>query len=197
MKKNSPAVVTVILFIGFIAGISCSSGSPKTENTDKTEIKKVSADWKITSPAFDDGEYIPDKYTCEGKNVSPPLKWTDPPEGAKSLALIVDDPDAPAGVFTHWLLYSLPPEVKELHEGMPTERKLSEFVNTFQGMNDFKTIGYNGPCPPAGAPHHYHFKLYALDAELNIEHGAKKNELENAMQEHILAKTELTGIYER
>jgi Raf kinase inhibitor-like YbhB/YbcL family protein len=149
----------------------------------------------ISSPAFQDGERIPAKYTCEGQNVSPLLEWSEPPEKAQSLALIMDDPDAPAGVFTHWVIFNTPPDNPTSPEALPTEPQLS--CGTRQGINDAGRIGYYGPCPPPGHPHRYHFTLYALDQPLDLKAGASKEQLLEAMQGHILEQARLTGTYQR
>jgi len=150
---------------------------------------------KITSSAFAEGQPIPAKHTCDGENVSPPLAWDKPAEATKSLALIVDDPDAPAGTWVHWVLYDLPPSTTELPEGMPGQNEV--LAGAKQGRNDFKKIGYGGPCPPRGNPHRYFFKLYALDQKLNLTAGATKADVEKAMKGHILAEGKLMGMYKR
>jgi Raf kinase inhibitor-like YbhB/YbcL family protein len=150
---------------------------------------------QVTSSAFAEGQPIPAKYTCDGGDISPPLKWSSIPQGAKSLALICDDPDAPAGTWVHWVLYDLPATVAELPERVPTTETLSNGGK--QGINDFKRVGYGGPCPPRGGPHRYFFKLYALDAELQLKAKATKKELVRAMEGHILAEGQLMGTYKR
>ena len=149
----------------------------------------------ISSSAFQEGDKIPAKYTCEGQDVSPPLAWSEPPAGTRSLALIVDDPDAPGGVFTHWLLFNIPPDSRELPEAVPTQAELAS--GALQGKTDFGRTGYGGPCPPPGRPHRYQFTLYALDQPLDLEGGASKKQLLSAMQGHILAQGQLTGTYQR
>lgn len=149
---------------------------------------------KITTRAFVPGGKIPGKYTCDGLDVSPPLAWTSVPEGTKTFALICDDPDAPMGTWVHWVLFNLPADIQELPENIPPERELESGAK--QGMNDFRKIGYGGPCPPGGT-HRYYFKLYALDTELDLEVGATKRELLKAMEGHILAEGQLMGRYER
>ena len=151
-------------------------------------------DLKITSSAFEEGGLIPPKYTCDGENVSPPLKWEAVPEGAKSIALISDDPDAPMGTWVHWVLFNLPGETKELAENVPPDKTLTNAAR--QGTNDFRKIGYGGPCPPAGT-HRYFFKIYALDAQIDMPAGATKAELLKAMQGHILSQGQLMGKYKR
>lgn len=150
---------------------------------------------QLTSTAFGEGEPIPVKYTCEDKNVSPPLKWSGAPPGTTSLALIVDDPDAPAGTWIHWVLYDLPANISELPEDLVKGQHLSNGAK--QGLNDFKHLGYGGPCPPPGNPHRYFFKLYALDAPLDLKPGATKQAVEQAMGKHVLAQAQLMGTYKR
>jgi Raf kinase inhibitor-like YbhB/YbcL family protein len=150
---------------------------------------------QLTSTAFTEGSPIPAQYSCEGKNVSPPLKWTGAPAEAKTLALIADDPDAPVGTWVHWVLYDLPASTSELPEATPK----SQFTpgGARQGLNDFRHLGYGGPCPPPGKPHRYFFKLYALDVQLDLKPGATKKEVEHAMEKHVLAQGQLMGTYQR
>lgn len=148
----------------------------------------------LTSSAFREGELIPAKYTCDGRNVSPPLRFDGVPEGATSLALIVEDPDAPSGTFVHWVLYHLPPTMRELPEGVnPSEVTKS---GAMQGRNDFHQTGYGGPCPPGGT-HRYFFRLYALNAAVELHAGATGKELESAMKGRISAEAQLMGRYAR
>lgn len=149
----------------------------------------------LSSPAFEHEGPIPPKYTCDGENISPPLSWEGVPEGAESLALIVDDPDAPLITFVHWVLYNLEPGITELPEGAAARSEGSAFG--MQGVNGFRNAGYGGPCPPGENPHRYFFKLYALDTTLDLEAGATKAQLEDAMQGHILAQGQLVGAYGR
>jgi Raf kinase inhibitor-like YbhB/YbcL family protein len=144
-----------------------------------------------SSTAFSHGQPIPRKYTCQGENLFPPLKWGDVPAGAKSLALIVDDPDAPAGTWTHWVLYQIPPDTRSLGEGGPLPPGAQE------GMNDFKHIGWGGPCPPPGKAHRYFFRIYALDSKLDSLRQPTRAQLLSAMEGHILAKGELMGTYQK
>lgn len=150
---------------------------------------------ELTSSAIKEGQPIPAKYTCEGKDISPPLKWSGVPAAAKTLALVVDDPDAPVGDWFHWLVYNLPITSSELPEGQPKTQALP--TGGQQGRNDFKRLGYGGPCPPPGKPHRYFFKLYALDAQLNLAPNVTGKELQSAMTNHILAEVGLMGTYER
>jgi Raf kinase inhibitor-like YbhB/YbcL family protein len=149
---------------------------------------------KITSPVFENNGLIPAKYTCDGNDISPPLKWDAVPQGTKSIALICDDPDAPMGTFVHWVLFGLPPGTTELTENVPRDKVLQNGAK--QGMTDFGRVGYGGPCPPSGT-HRYFFKLYALDTELKLDAGADKSRLLKAMEGHILAQGQLIGKYKR
>jgi hypothetical protein len=149
----------------------------------------------LSSTSFQNGSRIPAKYTCSGANLSPQLAWTAPPAATASFALIVTDPDAPRGTWVHWVLYNLPAGTRALPEGLPALGQLPD--GALQGRNDFGEIGYGGPCPPPGAPHHYHFTLYALDAKLNLPVGATRTQVEAAIQGHILAHGELIGLFQR
>jgi Raf kinase inhibitor-like YbhB/YbcL family protein len=150
---------------------------------------------EITSPAFREGDLIPKQYTGDGKDLSPPLRWTDPPAGTKSFALICDDPDAPRGTWVHWVLFDLPANTRHLDEGVPHDDIL--LTGGTQGTNDFKKIGYGGPAPPRGKAHRYFFKLYALDTDLKLAAGASRDEVLAAMQGHLLAEAQLIGLYQR
>lgn len=152
-----------------------------------------SAILSISSPSFSNGGEIPKKFSCDGADVSPQLSWTEPPAGTATIALLVDDPDAPAGNWNHWAIWNLPASARSLPEGVSKARRLSD--GSQQGMNDFKKVGYNGPCPPANKPHHYHFQLFALDRKLSLTGDAGKPELEVAMKGHILAQAEWVGTF--
>lgn len=153
-------------------------------------------DIKVVSTAFGQGEIIPAQYTCDGSNVSPSLRWGSIPKDAQSLALICEDPDAPSGLFTHWILFNLAPIVADLPEALPGSERLEE-SGAMHGRNDFGKIGYGGPCPPAGKPHRYFFRLYALDTKLEIEPGVTRQQLDEAMKGHIIAEGCLMGTYMR
>ncbi len=144
---------------------------------------------QITSSAFKEGDTIPRLYTCDDKNVSPPLSWTGIPTATVSLALIMDDPDAPSGTWVHWVLYNLLPDVSSLDQ--------AKSGGGVEGKNDFGRQGYGGPCPPRGSTHRYYIKLYALDKILDLSVGASKAQVENAMRGHILAQGQLMGKYGR
>jgi len=145
---------------------------------------------QITSPAFENMAGIPEKYTCKGEDISPPLIWDGLPEGTASLVLIMDDPDAPVGTWNHWIVFNLPPETSGLEEDIQV---LPD--GSLVGENSWRRNDYGGPCPPGGARHRYFFKLYALDTLLDLREGVKKAQLEAAMQSHILDQAELIGIY--
>ena len=149
---------------------------------------------KLTSKAFDNNKTIPSQFTCDGKDISPALSWSQPPADTKSLALICDDPDAPGKTWVHWVVYNLPPSTRFLPEAIPLGSKIPD--GGFQGINDFKKLSYGGPCPPGGT-HRYFFKVYALDKMLDLKPGASKKELEAAMKGHILDEGELMGYYSR
>lgn len=144
----------------------------------------------LTSDAFQDGQPIPIQYTCDGSDKTPALNWGEPPPGAKSFALVIDDPDAPSGTFRHWGVFDIPASARSIGGGQPAGTEVT---------NDFGKPGYGGPCPPKGhGPHHYHFKLFALDTdELRLSTGAKIAEVENAAKQHAIAEGELIGTYER
>jgi hypothetical protein len=149
---------------------------------------------EIKSSAFGSGEMIPVKYTCDGADFSPPLEWTAGPAGTRSFALICDDPDAPMGTWVHWVVCDIPATALMLAEGITREKELPG--GGTQGVNDFRRIGYGGPCPPGGT-HRYYFKLYALDAVLGLKPGITKDQLLKAMKGHILAEAQLMGTYRR
>jgi hypothetical protein len=151
--------------------------------------------FSISSSDFQSGGEIPRKFTCDGADASPELSWSEPPAGAQTLALIADDPDAPGGTFTHWVLFNLPAAVNNLAANVS---KVDELPNgARQGRNGFRKIGYGGPCPPPGKAHRYFFKLYALDQKLDLKPGAGKEELEKAIEGHTLARAEIVGQYGR
>jgi Raf kinase inhibitor-like YbhB/YbcL family protein len=154
----------------------------------------VAMAFMLTSSAFQEAQPIPAVHTCEGRDLSPPLAWTDPPAGTKSFALINDDPDAPGKTWVHWVVYNLPASARGLPEAVSSEEELSD--GTRQGMTDFDRIGYGGPCPPSGT-HRYFFTLSALDTTLTLPPGATKVQVEAAMQGHVLAQAQLVGTYRR
>jgi hypothetical protein len=156
-------------------------------------------DMEITSEEFDPGGTIPARSTCDGDDVSPALEWGGVPEGARSLVLIMDDPDAPPGTWVHWVLYDLPPDGGGLAGGIAEKERLEDgsVHGACWGVKSFSRIGYHGPCPPPGRPHRYVFKLYALDAKLDLPPRKTVAEIEQAMKDHVLAEATLTGLYGR
>lgn len=182
------------LLISFIV-LLISCGKKEETKPIQTETKQEKTmELKITSTAFDEGGLIPKKYTCDAENVSPPLSWSNAPEKTKSFALICDDPDAPAGIWVHWVVYNIPAGEKGLTEAITPSKKLDN--GTMQGLNDFGKTGYGGPCPPGGT-HRYFFKLYALDTTLSLQGDVTKDSLLEAMKGHILSEGQLMGKYTR
>lgn len=172
--------------VAFILATGCSNQAEPDRGTAAAMV--------LRSSAFADGQPIPDKYTCHGEDVSPPLQWSGAPARTKSIALTVEDPDAPMGIFTHWIIFDVPPAANGFPENETRSGTLPD--GSKQGKNSFGNIGYNGPCPPAGKTHHYLFKVYALDTVLNLDPGATKSDLFDAMKGHVLAQGEWTGTYE-
>jgi hypothetical protein len=194
----------LFLLVALSIGISLVSGcgpitspppSATTAAPEKTEGETELTTLELTSGAFAPGEAIPREYTCDGEDISPPLSWSDPPEGTRSFALIMDDPDAPVGTWVHWVLFNLPAEKRSLPESVPAEDQLSD--GSLHGRNSWQRHDYGGPCPPSGSAHRYVFKLFALDTELDLEAGATKKQVLSAMEDHILAQGKLTGRYSR
>jgi Raf kinase inhibitor-like YbhB/YbcL family protein len=185
MKTQLVAWTLIGLILAVASGCQ-ASGPAQTEALSEGETKMTLV---ITSSAFREGETIPAEYSCSGQNISPPLAWSGLPSDAHTLALIADDPDAPAGTWVHWVLYNLPGSTVELPAGVQNPG--------VEGINSNRKSGYSGPCPPAGKPHRYFFKLYALDTSLELKPGASKGELEKAMQGHILAHGQLMGTFSR
>ena len=186
MNKFVIIIVIVLLaglFVVFGAGII------KENNLAILELTSLSTTMQIKSPAFEHNQSIPSKYTCDDKDVSPPLVFSDIPESTISLALIVDDPDAPAGLWVHWIVWSIGPDTEEITEN-------SVPSGGVEGVTSFGNSGYGGPCPPDGE-HRYFFKLYALDIELDLSTESDKEDLEEAMVGHVLDKAELIGLYKR
>jgi Raf kinase inhibitor-like YbhB/YbcL family protein len=193
----------LLVLLPLALGVSCSEGTPNTsgppgdspEPADKMTLR-------VESKSFADGASIPKKYTCDGTGISPPLVWTGAPKETRSFALICEDPDAPRGTFTHWLIYNIPPNITELKEGLPAtpDVKLVEGtgvdVIAQQGKNDFKKPGYGGPCPPSGS-HRYIFLVYALDSNPSLPADIDKGQLIQAIMPHILAAGRLIGTYSR
>jgi len=180
MKRVSPALCAFLVMMqasGFAGGPS-----------------RATHEFQVTSSVFNEGGEIPGRYGYNFENVSPPLSWSGIPEATKSIAVICDDPDAPLGTWNHWLAYNIPPASAGLPEGMPKELRLRD--GTLQGINDFRKAGYDGPAPPSGT-HRYVFKVYALDADLDLPPGVTRKELLKAMAGHVLAEARLMGTFTR
>jgi len=175
-----------------VALVGLAGCTPKPEPGPETPDKGTLV---VTSPAFANGKPIPAKYTGDGDDVSPPLKWTGLPAGTRSVALICDDPDAPGGDWTHWVLFNITPSETSLPEGVPEAEELPR--GAMHGLNDFGRPGYGGPAPPSGPAHRYRFRVYALDTVLIVRPRAKRSALDDAMAGHILATGELVGTYGR
>ena len=185
MAANRNFVLTVTL-CSLLAGALLTMGSVMKPLETKNKME-------ITSSAFKDGQPIPARFTCDDKNISPPLAWSAVPPNTASLALIVEDPDAPTGVWNHWVLFNLPADTGAL----PEDAAKSFPPNAREGVNDFKRIGYGGPCPPTGKAHRYFFKIFALDTSLNVPAGASRQDVEAAMTKHVLAQGQLMGTYQK
>ena len=185
---------TALIVTAVALGILAPSGGSGQEQSQPPKTMKLS----LASTAFADGQPIPQKHTCQGSDVSPPLNWSPQggtPADIKSFALVADDPDAPMGTWVHWVIYDLPPGTMALPENVAkTQYALG---NAKQGINDFRRLGYGGPCPPPGKPHRYFFKLYALDKMLDLKPGATRQDVEAAMKGHVLAEGQLMGTYQR
>jgi hypothetical protein len=175
----------VALLAGFLA--ACNAENPATNGT----VMKI----QIQSTAFSEGQPIPGRHAFDKQNLSPDLQWSGVPSSAKSLVLICDDPDAPGGTWVHWVLYDLTPSMTGLPEGIPQSPTLDSGGK--QGLNDFKRVGYGGPCPPPGKPHHYLFKLYALDIRPELQPALTKKDLLKTMDGHVIAEGQLMGTYQR
>lgn len=189
MKK---AGLTWIIIAAFLILPLFSQCEAQKEKKVKSKVKDTIT---VASDAFKQGGSIPQKYTCDGENISPQLSWSGIPDSTKSIALICDDPDAPMGTFTHWVIFNIPHEQEGMAAGVPRSKILKS--GAVQGKNSAKRVGYFGPCPPRGKPHRYFFKVFALDAKLDLKPGIDKMTLLKAMKGHILAKGELMGYYGR
>lgn len=180
-------IIFIILFLligGIIFYFSQRSPEPFLELP-----KKEKENMKLTSSAFENNQLIPAKYTCDGEDINPPLQIEEIPEGAESLVLIVDDPDAPMGTWVHWVVWNIDPAISLIEEGKVPKGGV-------EGLNDFGKHSYGGPCPPSGT-HHYYFKLYSLDTRLELDSSSRKQDVEKAMEGHILDWAELIGLYQR
>jgi Raf kinase inhibitor-like YbhB/YbcL family protein len=200
MRKSGILAVSLLAVLVSLLGIgaiACGGGNGDGDGAPPGggyEPPPTETEMELTSPAFADGGAIPVDYTCDGQDISPELSWSSAPEGTQSFALILDDPDSPSGDFTHWIIFNIPADTSALVVAVATA-PLSVVVE--QGENDFGTIDYRGPCPPSGSSHHYRFALYALDITLELEAGATRVQLLDAMAGHVLAQAELVGVYQR
>jgi len=183
-----------ILFILMTLAITISGCERRKEPMDVNEERSQEMTISVSSEAFEEGGTIPSKYTCDGEDISPPLKWEGIPEATKSIALIADDPDAPMGTWVHWVMWNIPAEANELAENVPPDPELPD--GSRQGITDFRRPGYGGPCPPSGT-HWYYFKIYALDTLLDLPTSARKADLLKAVEGHVLAEGQLMGKYSR
>jgi Raf kinase inhibitor-like YbhB/YbcL family protein len=179
----SPILLMPVVSCGNLASGSAQGKDP------------AQSSFRIESAAFKERAFIPARFSCQGENVSPPLAWTDSPAGARSFALIVEDPDAPAGTWTHWAVFNLPAQARAMDENAPKQGELPN--GGLQGMTSFGSVGYGGPCPPPGKAHRYFFRLYALDTVLNLKAGAAKAGVLAAMKGHILGEAQLMGRFKR
>ncbi len=186
-------VITILLVASLTFALGGCKGKQEGRRSQSKEAEPMA--FKLWSPAFANGESIPAKYTCSGDDISPELRWENGPRGTKSFALICDDPDAPFKTWVHWVIWAIPSSTTTLSEGVPPDPVLGD--GTKQGTNDFKRLGYGGPCPPPGKPHRYFFKLYALDMIPDLKAGASKQDLLDAIEGHILAQAELVGTFKR
>ncbi len=188
--------VSICLSI-LLALLPACGRTPSSEALLPEDPKKITI--RLRSPAFADGGAIPKIYTCDGQDSSPPLGWSGVPDATRSMALVVEDPDAPAGTWTHWVLFDLPANVTELGEGLPARAQVdlgAAGTTARQGRNDFGKVGYGGPCPPRGT-HHYVFRIFALDARPDLEPGTTRQQLLRAIRGHVLAEGRLVGVYSR
>lgn len=192
MKWMTPFLFLIILT--FMSSCGPRPSPTPMEAPETTDKGGQVMPFELTSEAFAQGESIPRKYSCDGDDISPPLSWSDPPEGTESFALICDDPDAPVGTWVHWVVFNIPAEKRALQENIPAQDRLSD--GSLHGRNSWRRRDYGGPCPPRGT-HRYFFKLYALDTMLDLEAGAKKKQVLRAMEGHVLAQAELMGTYSR
>ena len=184
----------VVALLAALTGCANHSHSLNQNSSAAGTPGNASTSLQVTSTSFKEGQPIPRQYTCDGVNISPPIEWSGVPQNTKTIALIADDPDAPAGTWVHWVFYNLPAANIGLVENMPANENLR--AGGVHGKNDFEKLGYGGPCPPSGT-HRYYFKIYALDSELPMKAGATKVELLKVMEGHVLAQGQLMGTYER
>jgi Raf kinase inhibitor-like YbhB/YbcL family protein len=198
-RPASARAVSLVAIAGLI-GLLSTPGCWRTDALPAEDPRRLTI--RLRSSAFADGEMIPKTFTCDGADRSPPLEWSGVPASARSLALLCDDPDAPMGTWSHWVVFNLSPEIRALKEGITAAETISVVVGSEQartarqGHNDFDKIGYGGPCPPSGT-HRYFFRLYVLDVGLKLGSTARRADVLKAIQGHILAEGRLMGKYQR
>lgn len=188
MRRILRVGVSLWVILTFVSACQGTQQGPQT-------MGEAEAALQIETDAFESDGTIPQRYTCDGQDLSPSLSWSEPPAGTQSLLLICDDPDAPGGTWNHWVLFNIPATARSLPEGIPAD-PLVEGAGT-HGANSWRHLGYGGPCPPKGSEHRYQFQLYALDIILGLEPGASENEVARAMKDHVLAEGQLVGRYSR
>ena len=183
--------ISVLILTILLSG-GCKIKASQNSSTDTTTMK---SSLTIHSSAFQQDSAIPQRFTCQGDNISPAFQWSGAPSGTQSFALVCEDPDAPHGTFYHWVMYNIPATEHGLAENIEKRDRLAN--GTRQGVNSFQQMGYGGPCPPPGNPHRYYFKLFALDTQINIPGEATRDELMSAIQGHVLAEGETMGTYQK
>lgn len=195
MKREFVYSILCCFVILSLSMVSCNVTETEDEVVSSGIDESATMTMVLSSTSFKEGDKIPVKYTCDGQDISPALMWDEPPQLTEAFVLIVDDPDAPGGVFTHWILFNIPANINQFGEGVPAQEQLES--GAVQGKNDFGRTGYGGPCPPSGRSHRYRFTIYALDQSLNLKAGVSRKQVVDAIQGHILAQGQLTGTYQR
>ncbi len=198
-QRTLPLLLPTLLLVALMSLSLELSGATSTATPAKSSVFQAEGGRNVSlalkTAAFPEGGEIPKKYTCDAADVSPSLSWSGAPAETRAFALLAEDPDAPVGTWTHWVIWNIPAKATALPEGVPKTEVLPDGAR--QGRNDFKRIGYGGPCPPPGKPHRYFFRLYALDTTPDVKAGASRTELERAMKGHVLSQAELMGKYGR
>jgi hypothetical protein len=190
-EKMGKRAWAALWILALLAGsVACNGEQPQPQ-----AVEESVATLLLESDAFEAEGTIPQPYTCDGKDISPALRWSEPPAGTQGLALILDDVDAPAGTWIHWVMFNIPAATLSLPEGVPADPMVAGLG--VQGSNSWGNLGYGGPCPPKGGPHRYTFRLYTLDTVLDLDAGVSRGELDEAMEGHVLGRGELMGRYRR
>lgn len=199
MSGRLPLSIVSLVILAALAMTACSGGgeaddTPEEADVDLAALEEGATTGIVVTSTFTEGEPIPGKYSCYGLDLSPPVSWTGAPDGTKSLAVVFVEPEAPGGKnYIHWLLYDLPPDTTEIPEALPSTEAAR--AGGKHGKNDFRRWGWGGPCPPRGTDHFYFLKVYALDAEIDLEEGATKGEVISAMTGHLIGVGQLMGTY--